>query len=79
MIKVHNRFLTFVNLYVQPPFPLSNLNDMLRAVYEIAEEKTFILGDLNTVADPTLDRLGAPPGTPAPLAGWLSANGFCDV
>lgn len=31
------------------------------------------------MADSTLDRLDAPPGTPAPLAGWLSANGFCDA
>lgn len=67
VIKVHNRFLTFVNLYVPPPFSLSNLNDMLLAVYELAEGNIFILGDLNAVADPTLDRLSVPPGTPGQM------------
>lgn len=64
VIKVYNRFLKFENLYVPPPFSLSHLNDMLRTVYEIAEGRIFILGDLNAVVDLTLDRLDAPPGTP---------------
>lgn len=56
VIKVHNRFMTFVNLYVPPPFSLCHLNDMLQAAYEIAEGRIFILGDLNAVADPTMDK-----------------------
>lgn len=58
VVKVHNRFLTFVNIYVPPPF-LSRLDDMLWATYEIAERRIFILGDLNAVVDSAMDRLGA--------------------
>lgn len=46
VVKVMNRFLPFVNLYVAPAFSLSYLDDMLQATYEIAKGKIFILEDL---------------------------------
>lgn len=70
-----NRFLTFVNLYVPPPFSLTHLDDMLQAT----GGNIFILGDFNLVADSAMDRLDAPPDAPVPLAGWLSTYGFQDV
>lgn len=44
VVKVLNKFLTFVNLYAPPPFSMSHLDDMLQATYEIAERRIFILG-----------------------------------
>lgn len=52
---------------------------MLQTTYEIAEGKIFILGDFNMLADLAMDRLGAPPGAPVPLVGWLSTYRFRDV
>lgn len=79
VVKIMNKCLTFVNLYVPPLFTFSHLADMLQATFDIAECRVFILGDFNAVADPAMDRLRASPGTPAPLAGWLSTYGFQDV
>ena len=49
VVRVLNRFLTFVNLYVPPPFSLAHLDDMIRTTYEVAEGRIFILGDFNSV------------------------------
>lgn len=58
VVKVMNRFLPFVNLYVAPAFSLSYLDDMLQATYEIAKGKIFILEDLMQWW--TIDRLQLP-------------------
>lgn len=79
VIKVMNRLLTIVNIYVPPPFSVAHLDDMIQATYEIAEGKIFILGDFNSVSVPSLDRLGAAADTPTPLVGWMSTQGLRDV
>lgn len=73
VVQLMNRLMTFVNLYMPPPFSPSHLDDMIWATYEVAEGSIFILGDFNTVADLALD---ASSGTPATLMGWLSTHGL---
>lgn len=79
VIKVWNTPLTLVYIYVPPPFSLTHLDDMLQVTLSVAEEKIFIMGDFNAVAEPSLDWRTGSSSSPVPFAVWLSIYVFQDV